>query len=296
MSWPDNYIILNLPAWFEKTLLTSYSSAESRAIAKVVMEELSGKQISFLYAEQKARWSESQMNELNKIIIRLKNNEPIQYILGVAYFMDLRFAVKPGVLIPRGETEELVDWIIKDLKERDIGKGEGFRILDVGCGSGIIGISLAKEFPESKVICADLYDLPLEMSIENAKLNHVDIEVAQMDALQPTSQWLEESFDIIVSNPPYVTEYQATLMKKNVLEFEPETALFVSDDDPLIFYNQISRYASKTLKTGGCLYFEINEDFGNETKDMINTYFHFVELKKDIHEKDRMIKAHDGTR
>lgn len=293
MLIPENSFIVNLPAWFEQVLKASYSKGEARALARIVMEEVSGREMISILADQEAEWSSAQLAEINRIMIALQANEPLQYILGIADFMDLRFEVVPGVLIPRGETEELVNWLIGDLKKRGAGRGDGLRILDIGCGSGIIGISLAREFPEASVTCVDLYPIPLEITRKNARLNGVDIEVVEMDALNPSPEWLKKSFDVIVSNPPYVTKKQKAQMSANVLDNEPDAALFVKDDDPLIFYRQISEYASKVLNPDACLYFEINEELGNETKSLVNSYFKFVDLKKDIHGKERMIKAYD---
>jgi len=289
----SNYIV-NLPSMFEQVLKSSYSKSEARAIARIVMEEVSGRDMISILVDQKAEWSSSQLTELDRIINALQANKPIQYILGVADFMGLRFKVVPDVLIPRGETEELVNWLIGDLKEKGVGNGDGLRILDIGCGSGVIGISLAREFPEASVTCTDLYPIPLKITRENASLNNVDVEVERMDALNPSPEWFKKSFDVIISNPPYVTEKQKAQMSANVLDNEPDAALFVKDDDPLVFYRQISEYASKVLKPDACLYFEINEELGNETKSLVNSYFKFVEMKTDIHGKERMIKAYDG--
>lgn len=289
-------LIMNLPSCFETELARNYNQAEAKAIARLLVEELSGKQMVEVLVDSALAWTGEQIRQIEKILTALQNNEPIQYILGFADFMDLRFAVKPGVLIPRGETEELVVWIINNLKEKGAGQGKGLRILDIACGSGIIGICLARAYPEAEIVCTDLYPVPLELTKENARLNGFDVEVFQMDALNPSSEWQDYKFDIIVSNPPYVTEYQKKRMASNVLEHEPESALFVNDDDPMIFYREISKYASKVLTESGDIFFEINEDLGNETKSLLYTYFQFVELKKDIHQKNRMIRANNGSK
>lgn len=289
---PD--LIVKLPSWFENKLVESHSSEEANAIGRIVLEELSGREMVALLADQDGTWSKNHIIEIDRIISALKANEPIQYILGFADFMDLRFAVEPGVLIPRGETEELIVWIVEALKEKSTDKGKGLKILDIGCGSGIIGICLAKEFPEAEIICADLHPAPLKLTKENARNNEVNVEVMKMDALNPSTDWQKMSFNVIVSNPPYITESQKKLMNDNVLEYEPEIALFVQDNDPLIFYREIGRFATMTLAKGGLLYFEINEELGNETKSLLDTYFQFVEVRKDIHNRDRMIKAQNG--
>ncbi|MCD6345907.1 MAG: peptide chain release factor N(5)-glutamine methyltransferase, partial [Bacteroidales bacterium] len=289
---------------FENELRDFVCSNEARALGRQVMAELTGRSMAKLLADNEACWTNNQQKRIDEILDALKNKEPLQYILGFADFMDLRFNVKPGVLIPRGETEELVSWVIDGLRDSGSEQGrwkgsgkvkeEDLRILDVGCGSGIIGITLAKEFPGAHVTCVDLHQLPLETTRENARMNKVDIEVLELDVLNPSPSWLKRSFDVIFSNPPYVMESQKASMQANVLRNEPESALFVPDEEALIFYQNICEYASHSLADGGSLYFEINDQLGNETKSLVQTYFRTVELKKDIHGKDRMIKAYDG--
>lgn len=296
MNLPEYPQILKLPLWFAGALKKDYEESEARAIARIVMEELSGKPIAALLADPDAEWSDGDLIRLRELVQDLKQGVPIQYILGFADFMEQRFEVKPGVLIPRNETEELVYWIREDWKDRLAKPNKPLQILDIGCGSGIIGISLAKELPASDVTCADLHAVPLEVSRRNAQLAGVPVRILEMDALNPDPIWWEQSFDVIVSNPPYVTESQKKDMAARVLEHEPEQALFVSDADPLLYYRQIALFASETLLPGGALYFEINESLGNATKDLLLSYFSSVELRKDIHGKDRMIKASHGTR
>jgi release factor glutamine methyltransferase len=258
------------------------------------MEDFRGQEFSQILAESEAEWTDKQVDKITFIIAGLKKMKPFQYLLGYADFMDLRFRVEPGVLIPRGETEELVRWILEDLKD---GSSQAItsRILDIGCGSGIIGITLAKHLPESKVTCVDKYDTPIRLTKYNARANEVSLKVLEMDALDPKPIWDDEYFEVIVSNPPYVTEKQKRQISVNVLDHEPSEALFVSDEDPLVFYRSIGVFAKDALLPAGRLYFEINEELAIETKDMLSTYFEIVEIRQDIHGKDRMIKAYNES-
>ncbi len=217
---------------------------------------------------------------------RLKTQEPIQYIIGEVHFYESSFFVDKNVLIPRPETEELVDWIVKDQK----GRQNSLKILDIGTGSGCIAISLAKSLPNAKVYALDVSEKALEMAKKNAMKNQVAVKFVKEDILETKS--LFQNFDIIVSNPPYVRELEKQEMKPNVLDNEPSGALFVSDNDPLLFYNKITVLAQKSLLDNGRLYFEINQYLGEETKSMIEDKgFVAVDLRKDMYGNDRMIRA-----
>ena len=217
---------------------------------------------------------------------QLKLEKPIQYILGATQFMDLEFKVNENVLIPRPETEELVRWIVDDLEI--IGDKE-INILDIGTGSGCIGISLAKYLKNARVDALDISKNALEVARENASLNKVDVGFIKADILK--LEYLEDKYHIIVSNPPYVRMLEKEQMKSNVIENEPELALFVEDKDPLVFYRKISEFAKSNLKKGGCLYFEINQYLGEETKALLENDFYDVELHKDMFGNDRMLKG-----
>ncbi len=217
---------------------------------------------------------------------QLKLEKPIQYILGSTQFMDLKFKVNENVLIPRPETEELVRWIIDDSEILGIKK---INILDIGTGSGCIAISLAKYLKNAKVDALDISENALEVAEENASLNKVEVGFMQTDILK--LEYLEEKYDIIVSNPPYVRMLEKVQMNSNVIENEPELALFVEDKDPLVFYRKISEFAKSYLKKEGCLYFEINQYLGAETKALLANYFYEVELHKDMFGNDRMLKG-----
>ena len=216
---------------------------------------------------------------IKRIINELKENKPIQYILGEAEFYGLKFKVNKHTLIPRPETEELVDWILK----------EDFNsVLDIGTGSGCIAISLAKH-STAQIAAIDNCEKALEVAKENAKLNKVNIKFCTQDILQSTSLL---NLDLIVSNPPYILESEKQNMKANVLQYEPHLALFTPDKDPLLFYKKIGSLAAKSLNCGGKLFFEINEQYGTEISKMLSKIgFVDIAFKKDINDKDRMIKA-----
>ncbi len=222
---------------------------------------------------------------------RLKQEEPIQYILGETEFYGLQFKVNNHVLIPRPETEELVEWVISESRDQ---KSE-FRILDIGTGSGCIAIALAKNIPNAKVYALDISKEALKIAKQNAELNAVEVKFVEADILNVScDEYVSalQKFDIIVSNPPYVREQEKQLMKDNVLSNEPHLALFVKDENPLLFYNTISDFARATLNDKGMLFFEINEYLGNSMIQLLKEKrFKNIELKLDIFKKDRMIKG-----
>ncbi len=222
-------------------------------------------------------------------LTKLNERQPIQYIIGETEFFGLPFKVNSNVLIPRPETEELVEWILKD----NISKNP--TILDIGTGSGCIAIALAKQLPDSRVSAIDVSEEALSMAKKNSKLNQVSIKFITADILVRTSvkHGLNSlNFDVIVSNPPYVRMLEKKEMKLNVLDNEPHLALFVEDDNPFIFYEAIIEFAEEALKNEGVLYFEINEHFGLEICNLLETnQFKNIQLKKDIYGKERMIKA-----
>ena len=222
--------------------------------------------------------------QIYDIIEQLKQHKPIQYILGTTDFYGLPFYVNESVLIPRPETEELVHWIVQDFTKQKS------RIIDLGTGSGCIPVALAKNLPDAEVYAADISEEALEVAGKNAKQNEVNIHLLKLDLL--SEDWPDTGlFDVIVSNPPYVTIDQKDRMDVNVLDFEPYLALFVPENDPLVFYKAISRFAVKHLKTRGSLYFEINEALYSETEKAVSNLGFSTELKKDINGKYRMLKA-----
>ena len=271
-------------ASIRKELTGIYPKEEIESLIFLIFEKLKGyTRTQFLLAREEILTSEEQ-SFLDQIVSRLKNHEPIQYILGETEFYGLQFYTVPGVLIPRPETEELVQWIIQE------NKNNSPAILDIGTGTGCIAISLRKNLLQSMVLACDISAVCIRTARRNAELNAVEISVFEYDILSNSNEINFPKLDIIVSNPPYVRETEKLQMGKNVLEYEPELALFVSDDDPLIFYNRIAAFAQDNLKNGGRLYFEINEAFGPECSKMLQEKgFSDVKLKKDLSGKVRML-------
>jgi len=217
---------------------------------------------------------------------KLKKEQPIQYVLGETTFMDFKIMVNESVLIPRPETEELVNWVLEDIENLD----DNLKIIDIGTGSGCIAISLSKLKPNIRATAMDISKSALEVAKKNALENDVDIEFIQADILKIPS--LKENYDIIVSNPPYVREMEKDKMHNNVLKNEPYLALFVPDEDPLLFYRPLAKLAKNCLTPKGVLYMEINQYLGKEVKEVLEeSGFAEIELRKDIFGNDRMIKA-----
>ncbi|WP_322550269.1 peptide chain release factor N(5)-glutamine methyltransferase [Flavobacterium psychraquaticum] len=232
--------------------------------------------------------SEAEVQKWESIISELKTEKPIQYILGETWFYDSKFYVNEHTLIPRPETEELVDWIFATEKKND--KKEKLTILDIGTGTGCIPISLKKNLPQAEVSAIDVSEEALKVAQRNALENKVEINFILQNILE--TEDLKQQFDIIVSNPPYVRNMEKQEIKKNVLAFEPHLALFVEDNDALLFYRKIAQLALKNLTPNGLLFFEINQYLGKETIELLEDLgFKNIELKKDIYGNDRMIKG-----
>ena len=242
--------------------------------------------------------SDAEVEKWNTILADLQQEKPIQYITGEAWFYGLRFEVNENTLIPRPETEELVEWIIESQKSKV--KSQKFEILDIGTGTGCIPISLKANLPHVNVSAIDVSEKALEVARRNAVSNKVEInfiqtnilEVEDLSQLQTPNFQLPTSFDIIVSNPPYVRNLEKEEIKKNVLDYEPHLALFVEDTDALLFYRKIAQLALKNLAPNGLLFFEINQYLGKETVELLkNLGLKNIELKKDIYGNDRMVKS-----
>ena len=229
---------------------------------------------------------------LLNILGELKTAKPLQYVIGETEFYGLTFKVNPSVLIPRPETEELVDWIISDIRNSKT-PIKGLKIIDIGTGSGCIPISLKKNLAENQLFALDVSHEALDVSKQNAVLNQTEVNFIQGDILNLLNKEIkDEKFGIIVSNPPYVTEAEKQQMQPNVLEYEPHLALFVPNDDPLIFYRAIADFALKHSNKNGYLYLEINENMGGETVQLLRQMgFKNIELRQDLSGKDRMIKS-----
>jgi len=263
---------------FLKSITLLYNKDESSSLYYVLCEEVLSIPKSKLIIAEDMDLTIEKTNQLYNYLDRIKKNEPIQYVLGKTKFCNLIFFVNESVLIPRPETEELVRLILKE----DL---DGKEILDIGTGSGCIAISLAKNLPNAKVSALDVSKDAIELSQRNAKENDVNVEFINADILNYKS---DKKHDIIVSNPPYVLESQKKHMSKNVLDYEPELALFVKNDDPLQFYKAILDFAKNSLNKNGKIYFEINDQHKKEIKELISSYGYLnIECKKDLFRKNR---------
>ena len=280
-----------------RQLAQIYNEGEAKAIARMTYEERFGLTLSDIYLGKDAQLSAADQTELQFIAKRLLQGEPIQYVLGQADFCGRTFMVNEHVLIPRPETEELCNWMPFPLPTP---KGEGAKILDIGTGSGCIAITLAAMCPEAQVIGWDISADALKVAEENARRHNVHVSFEHVDALHLTSDILHqtsEALSLLVSNPPYICNKERAAMAVNVLEHEPHTALFVPDDDPLLFYRAIAQYGQTALKAGGWLYFEINPLYAQEMCDMLRLMsYHDIELKADQYGKQRMIRARKALR
>jgi len=277
-------ILKDLKKYIEDKLISIYNHRESESLASLIIEDiLLFDRTSFIINSDKIIES-NKIDEINLIIERLQKEEPIQYILGKTEFYDLVFNVNKHTLIPRQETELLVDKIIK---QNSI--SEEIKILDIGTGTACIAISLSKNIKNAKVSALDISYETLNMAKENAILNKEKINFITDDILNPINIF-DDKFDIIVSNPPYVTENEKSLMQNNVLDYEPDLALFVPNKNPLKFYIAICNFASNNLEAGGQLWLEINEQFGYETVELLKKH-NFTDLRiiKDLNEKDRIV-------
>ena len=261
-----------------------YGEGEAKAIARMVYEVRFGLAFTDLCIGKDTQLSADDQAELEEIALRLERHEPVQYVLGKAEFMGNWYDVEPGVLVPRPETQELVRWIV--LKDTTA------NILDIGTGSGCIAITLAGMYPEAEVTAWDISEKALKVAQGNAKRFGVNVNFEQVDILANSQQLMVNSFDVIVSNPPYICHKERETMNQNVLDYEPHEALFVPDDDPLLFYRAIAEYGTKALKPEGWLYFEINPLYSEPLCELLSTMsYHDIECKDDQYGKQRMIRA-----
>jgi release factor glutamine methyltransferase len=271
---------------FIQTLGSLYGEDEAESFFYLILEEKQQFKRVDLALQPDLEFSDDAILVWNAILEQLKLEIPIQYLLGKTSFYGLNFEVNSNVLIPRPETEELVDWIVQNSKLK--AENSKLKILDIGTGSGCIAISLAKNIPNVQVFALDVSEKALATAKKNALLNEVNITFIHKSILE--TEDLEQDFDIIVSNPPYVRNLEKEEIKKNVLEYEPHLALFVEDNDALIFYRKIAELAQKNLSYSGQLYFEINQYLGKEMVLLLEEMkFKDIELRKDIYGNDRMI-------
>jgi release factor glutamine methyltransferase len=273
---------------FIQQLTPIYDAGEAESFFYLVLEDKQQLKRIDLALHPDLVFSEEEIVVWNSILEQLKQEIPIQYLLGKTSFYGLDFEVNENVLIPRPETEELVEWILESQKSK--GENKKIRILDIGTGSGCIAISLAKNLPNAQVFAIDVSEKALATAQKNAEINAVNVTFINQNILE--TEDLGQQFDIIVSNPPYVRDLEKEEIKKNVLDNEPHLALFVEDNDALIFYKKIAELAQKNGSENSQLYFEINQYLGKEMIDLLEKMnFKNIELRKDIYGNDRMIKG-----
>jgi release factor glutamine methyltransferase len=291
--------LLDFKLHFKNSLSEIYPTTEIDSFFFLLMEEYLDLQRIDTVLKPDFKIDEENLSILKKALARLQKEEPIQYIIGKTEFYGLPFLVNENTLIPRPETEELVEWILEEVgswkfeagsEMLEVGNDKSLSILDIGTGSGCIPISLAKNLSEVKISAIDVSVEALKIAKKNAALHKVAVNFLQVDILQ--AEKLPQNFDIIISNPPYVRELEKVEIQNNVLQNEPHLALFVSDKNPLIFYDKIADLAKNNLTKNGLLFFEINQYLGKETCDLLERKgFKNINLKKDLFGNDRMIKA-----
>ena len=283
-------ILKEFKLFFNEALSAIYPKTEIDSFFFILMEEKLKLQRIDTVLKPDFLITKKNLIDLKNIIIRLQKEEPIQYIIGNTEFYGLPFLVNKNTLIPRPETEELVAWVLNETKVLANNKTIELSILDIGTGTGCIPISLAKNLTSLNISAIDISPEALLIAKQNAILNKVTIEFIELDILNTES--LPQEYDVIISNPPYVRELEKEEIKNNVLENEPHLALFVADENPLIFYNKIADLAKQQLSKNGMLFFEINQYLGKETVNMlVKKGFKNIQLKKDLFGKDRMIKC-----
>ena len=300
-------IIKELKTYFFNELIEIHGQDEVESFFFILTEYLHGLKRIDLALVPNFEISKEEVRKWETIISELKTEKPIQYIIGETWFYDSKFYVNEHTLIPRPETEELVDWIVESQKSKVksqkidqddvISSGVEMQILDIGTGTGCIPISIKKNIPQAEVFAIDISEEALKVAKRNAVENNVEVnfilqDILEVEKLSIINYQLPIKFDVIVSNPPYVRNLEKQEIKKNVLEYEPHLALFVEDNDALLFYRKIAQLAKESLTENGQLFFEINQYLGKETVELLEQLgFKNIELQKDIYGNDRMIKC-----
>ncbi len=280
----------NFKTYAKNKLSPKFQNSEINQITRLLLEKYAGVGSLEFYSGKDKKINAETSAKLEDAILRLLTDEPLQYILGETQFCGITLGIRPGALIPRPETEEMTEMAISDLKKLNL---TNLSIIDFCTGSGCIAIALLKNLPESKVLALDISEDALAIAKDNARQNTVEVDFRIKDLLKDNTEEINPaSIDLIISNPPYVCEREKKDIEPGVLDYEPHTALFVDDDDPLIFYRILGQKAEKLLKPGGILYFEINSNLHNETLDLISGFsFRDSTLIKDLSGKYRFIKA-----
>ncbi|MFL5809378.1 MAG: peptide chain release factor N(5)-glutamine methyltransferase [Flavisolibacter sp.] len=285
-------------------LVGIYEDQEASNIAGILIEHITRLAKTERLAKKDQRLDDHQVEKMNEAVVRLQEHEPIQYVTNKAWFYGMELYVDKNVLIPRPETEELVEWIIKDVKgiDSDIFVKRGveaddtrfLKILDIGTGSGCIALALKRSMPKAEVWGCDNSDGALNIARRNGSSLDVRVDFVGLDFLDVEQQKQLPSVDIIVSNPPYVPLHNTHKMQANVLNYEPHNALFVPDNDPLIFYKSIAAFAEKRLHANGRIYLEIHEDLGKDVVEIFEKEGYKTELRRDMQGKERMVRVASG--
>jgi release factor glutamine methyltransferase len=281
---------------FKIRLESIYEDREADNIADWVFEKITGLK-KWERRNNSLQLSEIHQHQLDQSLAELLQHKPVQYVLKEAWFYKRNFYVDENVLIPRPETEELVEWIVADARSAmfDLPFKNKFRIIDIGTGSGCIPVSLKKEIPNAHVTAIDISQKVVFVASKNAKDLSADIDFLQIDFLNAQEWNSFEQFDIIVSNPPYIPIKEKEILAKNVTEFEPGIALFVADDDPFIFYKKIGTFSQLHLSANGKIYVEVHEEYANQVKSIFENEGLITIIKKDIYGKERMVRAMKPT-
>ncbi len=266
-----------------------YDEREANNMADWVMEHITGKKRIDRLLDKQVILAEQQIAQLHAVLAELATHKPIQYVLGEAWFAGMPFFVNESVLIPRPETEELIEWIAKESLALGVG---GWGLIDIGTGSGCIPISLKKKLPQVRVTSIDVSAEALQVAKQNAAILNTEVNFLQLDFLDETNWEQLPLYDIIVSNPPYIKQSEESSMLPNVLKYEPALALFVPDDDALLFYRKIAAFAKTHLSVHGMIFVEINEALASEVTALFKSFGFETELRKDMQGRDRMLRAH----
>lgn len=287
--------------WLRNELSTTYEAGEAANIADWVMEHLTSRSKMERAAKKDEPLIVQQLHRLTEIHHRLMHGEPVQYVLEEVHFYRMKLFVDRSVLIPRPETEELVDWVIKEVQAsgKDVLERKGseadettlLKILDVGTGSGCIALALKKEMPKAEIWACDKSDAALNIARRNGSELDIRVDFVGLDFLDETQRTQLPTVDIIVSNPPYIPLKEKEHMKAHVIEHEPHAALFVTDDDPLVFYTALAHFGKDRLYPNGSIYAEIHEEAGKKIAELFQTEGYSVTIKKDMQGKERMVKA-----
>jgi release factor glutamine methyltransferase len=274
---------------FQEKLKSIYTDREADNISDWIFDNVTGLKRWERRENKNRALTESDLKKIAKYLDELLRHKPVQYVLNEAWFYKMKFFVNENVLIPRPETEELIEWIVSDSKIENVSKRTN--IIDIGSGSGCISISLKKEFPNSNITAIDVSEKALSVAQKNAEDLGAKINFLELDFLDENSWKLLQMYDTIASNPPYIPINEKELLSKNVTVFEPSIALFVANNNPGIFYKKIAAFAKTHLQENGKIYTEVNEEHAKNVKEIFENAGYLAEIKKDIYGKERMVKA-----